>query len=372
MFEEKKQNNSADHDEVEKLRTAILKWIDLKQHTSDETSVKHKKNLKKNKNRMPLASVLESKKTGQAVKSKHNKYRLIVVFGAVVILITVVAIGFGVGLYVFNWDNPTVRFITTIIPYPAAIVNTSLVPYGEWQTQVDSLSKYYQSVQRVNNEVAVPALSEIKRLVFDRLINSALINQAANKYDIAVTNDELQKQINNLSAEIGGFSILQSRIQSLYGWSIAKYQQEVVGPALLKSKLSIAIMLDDRINYAARAKIKALADELAKNPSLFELFSGQYSEDSTAVRGGDLGYFGMGEMVPEFEQAVAQLKPGQISGVVKTRFGYHLIRLDEKFTDQATGAIQYHAHHILIRGMNIDQYLTDLRVKSPIWQLVSL
>lgn len=55
----------------------------------------------------------------------------------------------------------------------------------------------------------------------------------------------------------------------------------------------------------------------------------KYSDDPSKGTGGDLGFFAQGAMVPEFDTAVFAMQPGQVSGVVKTRFGYHIIKLEE-------------------------------------------
>ena len=55
----------------------------------------------------------------------------------------------------------------------------------------------------------------------------------------------------------------------------------------------------------------------------------KYSEDISASNGGDVGFVGRGKMVPEFEEAVFNLKPGQVSDIVKTEYGYHIIKAEE-------------------------------------------
>ena len=86
---------------------------------------------------------------------------------------------------------------------------------------------------------------------------------------------------------------------------------------------------DDATKKAARAKI----DELLKRAKAGEDFAAlakANSQDGSASQGGDLGFFARGRMVPEFDQVAFALKPGEISDVVTTQFGYHIIKLTEK------------------------------------------
>ncbi len=86
------------------------------------------------------------------------------------------------------------------------------------------------------------------------------------------------------------------------------------------------ILVDDE------ATAKDLLIKARANPDSFEKLAKEYSKDSaTATNGGDLGFFGRGRMVPDFEAAAFVLaEPGEISEVVKSPFGYHIIKLTEK------------------------------------------
>ncbi len=66
--------------------------------------------------------------------------------------------------------------------------------------------------------------------------------------------------------------------------------------------------------------------EKLKNGESFAKMAEQYSLDGTRKRGGDLGFFGRGVMVREFEEAAFRLNKGETSGLVKTQFGYHIIK----------------------------------------------
>ena len=66
--------------------------------------------------------------------------------------------------------------------------------------------------------------------------------------------------------------------------------------------------------------------EKIKNGEDFSKLAAEYSTDGSRRRGGDLGFFGRGIMVKQFEQAAFSLNKGEISGPVKTQFGYHIIK----------------------------------------------
>lgn len=84
----------------------------------------------------------------------------------------------------------------------------------------------------------------------------------------------------------------------------------------------------------AKAKAEALLKQLKEKPEQFEELAKEDSSCPSGQQGGSLGVFGKGQMVPEFEKATLALKPGELSPeVVKTQFGYHIIRRDALQTE---------------------------------------
>jgi peptidyl-prolyl cis-trans isomerase D len=78
----------------------------------------------------------------------------------------------------------------------------------------------------------------------------------------------------------------------------------------------------------AKAKAEKVFKEVQQTPTKFSELAKQYSEDQgSAQKGGDLGYFGRGMMVKPFEEAVLKLRENEISGLVQSEFGYHIIKL---------------------------------------------
>lgn len=101
----------------------------------------------------------------------------------------------------------------------------------------------------------------------------------------------------------------------------------------------------------ARERLLDIRQRIISGESRFEIMARMYSEDASAPRGGELDPAPLTAWTPSFSRALGELKPGQISEVIETEFGYHLIYLiDQK------GSI-YHARHIVLRPTYAEEEL---------------
>ncbi|HEY3884785.1 MAG TPA: peptidylprolyl isomerase, partial [Vicinamibacterales bacterium] len=94
----------------------------------------------------------------------------------------------------------------------------------------------------------------------------------------------------------------------------------------------ILIRVDPNADAATKKKAHAAIESLLKQARAgadFAKLAREHSQDGSAQQGGDLNYFSRGQMVPQFDQVAFSLKPGQISDVVTTQFGYHIIKVTD-------------------------------------------
>lgn len=161
-----------------------------------------------------------------------------------------------------------------------------------------------------------------------------------------------------LRKQVRASKLFESMQQEVY-WNthvsrrdVETYRQahsETQPPVISLSQIQITVKPDTAALAAVQEKINVVQKQLAAGQD-FAILARTHSEDpGTATAGGSLGCFGPGLLVPEFENAANQLKPGEISEPVLTQFGYHLIRLDEKREDELC------ASHVLIRTATSDQ-----------------
>jgi len=98
-------------------------------------------------------------------------------------------------------------------------------------------------------------------------------------------------------------------------------------------RASHILIKPDGSDDGSKKKARAAIDDVwkqAKAGADFGALAKQHSSDGSAQQGGDLGFFTKGRMVPEFSNAAFALQPGQISDVVETQFGYHVIKVTER------------------------------------------
>ena len=132
------------------------------------------------------------------------------------------------------------------------------------------------------------------------------------------------------------------------------YSKEIA-PRLKASEAEVDAYVAAHHEYdtsAARAKAEELLRRVRAGEDFAKL-AGEYSQDrGSKSQGGDLGWFGRGVMIKPFEDAAFALKAGEVSGVVETVFGYHIIKVEERralASDDGKPSEQVRARHILVR-----------------------
>ena len=131
------------------------------------------------------------------------------------------------------------------------------------------------------------------------------------------------------------------------------YAKETLIPSTKATDAEIAAYIAKHPELDSK-QTRAKAEDVLRRIRAGEDFATLAKEFSTDPgskdKGGDLGWFGHGQMIPEFEKAAFALQPGQVSDVVESQYGYHIIKLDEKRTETKDGKPeeQVHARHILI------------------------
>ncbi len=131
----------------------------------------------------------------------------------------------------------------------------------------------------------------------------------------------------SLTSILPSITVSEDEVKAFYKTNADKYQNQQQREA---SHILIAASKNTAPAEKAKAKAKAedVLGQIKKNPKQFEELATKYSQDpESAKKGGDLGAFGRGMMVKPFDDAVFSMKVNEISGIVESDFGYHIIKL---------------------------------------------
>ena len=208
---------------------------------------------------------------------------------------------------------------------------------------------------------------EILRGALDRLIEYTVLKQEAKDRNITIADAEVEARLHEMrknfpkeedftkALEARGMSLDRLRadaqvdmiiskmldaevasaqpatdedVRAFYEKNQQKFKQEEAVRAS-----HILILADEKADEATRKKARAQIEAVLKRARAGEDFAAlaqAHSQDGSAAQGGDLDFFTRGRMVPPFEQAAFALKVGDISDVVTTQFGYHIIKATDR------------------------------------------
>jgi peptidyl-prolyl cis-trans isomerase SurA len=165
-------------------------------------------------------------------------------------------------------------------------------------------------------------------------------------------------QISGIVKSANGFHIVKlvgKRAVSLVRSSAS------AAPAVLQTHARHILIKVNQVVTATEAKRKLLElrERLVNKAATFEDLAKLYSNDLSASKGGDIGWIYPGDTAPEFEKAMDALQPGEISEPVQTQFGYHLIQVVERKSDDVSKERQRLLARAAIRERKLDEATQD-------------
>ncbi|GAM16488.1 peptidylprolyl isomerase [Mesobacillus selenatarsenatis] len=219
--------------------------------------------------------------------------------------------------------------------------------------------------------------------ILDSLITNKVIEMEASKEKVKVTGNEIDEELTKLQESYGGEEAFASALEQNQV-SMDKIREDIEIYLLAEKMIgsSIEVTEEEMKTYFEENKdsfdqkeqvkashilvedeetVKKLKEELDNGKDFAELAKEYSTDSSNAANGGDLGYFGKGEMAEEFENAAFGMEVDSISEPVKTEFGYHIIKLIDK---KAAKAANFDDHKEEIKDLLFDQ---KIQAQYPNW-----
>jgi peptidyl-prolyl cis-trans isomerase C len=236
---------------------------------------------------------------------------------------------------------------------------------GTFVTQKDINSRIQEYPENMRDQ-----LQKNHPVIITQLINQKLLYQEAKKEGLETEKDyinqvsKLEKQLTVAKEQLltnlliekkinTSLSISPEEIQAFYTQNpdqFKSYQQRNARHILVKTE---------------KAALRVYNQAIAKKD--FASLAKKYSIDPTAQKGGELGWFRKGQLLPDFEKAVFDLpKKGSISKVIKTKFGYHVIKLEDikNVPEQKLESVQAQIQQLLLnqkRNTALQSYLETIK-----------
>ncbi|SHI07330.1 SurA N-terminal domain-containing protein [Sporanaerobacter acetigenes] len=192
----------------------------------------------------------------------------------------------------------------------------------------------------------------IKENILEKLITEKLITESAKEKNITVTDEEFNEQLKNYEEILGGEEkykefLKQNNLTEEYfkdsikkEMIIDKYKNDYVNGLKISEEEAKKHFEENKDAYVkirashilvkTEEEAKKVLEKIQKGEDFHALAATESIDNMSAVQGGDLGFFARGQMVPEFEEAAFSLKPGEVSEIVQTDYGYHIIKVEDR------------------------------------------
>lgn len=257
----------------------------------------------------------------------------------------------------------------------ALIVNGQGIPFSQYERQAaQSELALVQQGTDPNSDQGKEAIKGLRAQVLSQMIDDALVEQEAKKQNINVSpndvNDRVQQVINDAGSQekfqqylknnqLTVQDLCQQIRANLYGEAMMARLTQNLPTQVEQVHLAHILFAKKEDADAALQKLKSGTD--------FATLAKQVSQDeATRDNGGDLGWFPRDVLPPEMEQAGFALKPGEISGVISTQLGLHILKLLERDSSRTLSPE-------LIQNQRLaafSSWLDGLRKNAKIEQLV--
>lgn len=196
-----------------------------------------------------------------------------------------------------------------------AKIGDSTITVEDFETRIDNLPDSYKVL-----------IKKRKDEFMDNIVNDTLLYRAAVRAGLD-KNEDVQRTIEAAKTKIVIARYLKDEVDDAVELTDEDIQKEYDDNK--NSYMTHEFMRVSHILVPSRQKAEEILGELKQGVPFADMARAK-SVDPTAQSGGDIGYFPKGQLMPEFERACESLEPGQISGIVKTRLGYHIILLTDR------------------------------------------
>jgi peptidyl-prolyl cis-trans isomerase C len=239
---------------------------------------------------------------------------------------------------------------------PLATVDGKVITVGDFEKRLTKLPPYYKALASERKK------DFLEDMIAEQLLYKEALRRSLNR------DTEVRELLNEAQRKILVAKLIEVEGDKTAGVDEAKieafyeaHKDDFVTPLKLRAS---------HIQVDTEAEAKEISQKLKEGTDFGQL-ARQYSKDPSKERGGDIGYFTKGQLMPEIEEACFKLEVGQVSDIIKTQFGYHIVKVTDKKEPRAVelsevkGAIEKELRDKAQRE-TFDNLLKNLRSKARI------